>query len=991
MKTCFLLAGLFCAALTQAQPASYWQQRVDTRLSVTLDDHHHFLRGHITLDYYNQSPDTLTYIYFHLYPNAYSSDRSAYTRQAVENGNTDFYFSKREQGGYIDSLEFSRLVTVQTEERIRLGVVETEHPDVVKVMLDQPLLPATHIVISTPFRVKIPSVFSRMGHSGQAYYISQWFPKPAVYDGEGWHPYPYLDQGEFYSEYGSYEVSVSLPENYILMATGNILEPEECQWLDSLAALPLPADTLYKTYTPESSAAYKTVTFTEDNVHDFAWFADKRWVVRKEVFAVPGTHDRVSAYTCFSPQHQKAWNGGIGALKTTVESLSRWVGPYPYKTIKAVEGLLVAGSAMEYPTITLVGGSDDPEYIHTCVVHEAGHNWFYGIIGSNERRYPWMDESINSFYEHRIAPDTGRGSKALGGLSLNYLSYAMMAAKHTLMPVSSASDSFPYINYATDIYGKGAFYFEWLSAYMGPEHFQSAMQAYYETWKFRHPQPRDFEALFRKHSDKSLDWFFDELLPSDRPVDFAIGKVRRDATGTYVQVKNKSGLKLPVQVQLDDGSSASAWSEPFTGTAELHLAEQEGQVVINPDIADYNRNNNSEYMPLRIRPFAGMNMHTGYKTWLLPALGYNVYDRFMLGMVVHNLSVPKNKFQYALAPMYTFGSQTFAGTGFLSYEFFHQESWLHTTELRLEGKTFAYDRNNLNIDHYKYKRFFKLAPEIVWTLKPPFARSAVHRSLSLTGFWINEGQLSFRQDAVDSLYRPETAPDVTQLYARLRYRHEHNRTLNPFDYTFEGQFGRQFAKLSLTANLRIDYHMKNKGLHVRAFAGKFFNLAAQPYDSYRYRLASTFNGYNDYLYEDTYLGRSETMGFPAQQISLREGGFKINTLQYANQIGLSDDWLFTLNLKTDLPLGWLPVRLFADLGTSGAAPVPEGARIYYAAGVELFLGSYFSLYVPVVMSKEYSDYQKSVFPKDRFWHSISFALHLDRIAWTNLGDKLLQF
>ena len=989
LRTVFVILLLLNSLQVGAQNAAYWQQRVDTKIEVRLDDAEHFLHAHLSLDYYNQSPDTLRFIYFHLYPNAYRTDRSAFARQDVANGSTDFYFSKKEQRGYLDSLQF--LAQTDEGEEAKLGMILTEHPDIVKVILQEPLLPGSQIKLSTPFRVKIPEVFSRMGHSGQAYYLSQWFPKPAVYDAKGWHPYPYLNQGEFYSEYGSYEVAISLPANYILMATGNIVEEQEQRWLDSLTAIPLPPDTLYKNSNPPSAPNYKTVTFKEENVHDFAWFADKRWVVRKE--SIPLSDSEITAYTAFAPQHQKAWALGLASLKKTVNEFSKRVGPYPYKTIKAVEGLLVAGGAMEYPTITLIGGSKDPGEVHTLIVHEAGHNWFYGILGNNERLYPWMDESLNSFYENKIAPDSlNKGNQLLGGQDPNYFGYMMLAANGQTVPANSPSFDFPQLNYATDVYGKGAFYFKWLEDYMGEPAFQAAMQEYFATWKFKHPQPEDFEQLFKKHSIKNLSWFFEVLLPSAVAIDYSIAQVNRTENGTVVKLKNKSDLPLPVPVvrTVEGKVVEKHWTEPFLGTASLKFEGQEGLISIGSSVTDYNMSNNEERSPFRLKPFLGWNTHADRRAWVLPALGYNVYDRFLVGAVFHNLTIPKNKFQYALVPLYALGSKSFAGTGFINYSSYPQSDWLHSWHVRLSGKTFSFDKNNLNIDHYLYRRFIKVAPELVFEFKKPYYRSPIERSISLKTFWIREGQLAFNQDPTDSLYRPNPDQSKDLFYARVQYLHKNTRTFNPLDYCVEGQLGQQFAKLSLTAQLRIDYHLKNKAIYIRGYAGKFFNLASNPYDAYRYRLTQTSSGIHDYLYEETYLGRSEVATFPAQQISMREGGFKINTLQYANPIGLSDDWLFALNLKTDLPLAWVPLRLYADLGYSTAFNTAEQQRnLLYSAGLELYLGKYLSLYIPVLMSPVYSEYQTAIFPKNRFWHSISFSLNLKEIDWLNIGSGLV--
>src|SRR5689334_12938109 len=197
---CILL--FIVSSLTATAQHSYWQQQVNFVIDVTLNDTDHTLNAFEKIEYINNSPDTLHFIWFHLWPNAFKNDQTAFTEQEIQNGRTDFYFSDREQRGYINRLDF----------RINGQPVRTEdHPqyiDIIRLILPSPLAPGERINIETPFHVKIPYNFSRGGHVEQSYQITQWFPKPAVYDRTGWHPIPYLDQGEFYSDFGNYDVRV---------------------------------------------------------------------------------------------------------------------------------------------------------------------------------------------------------------------------------------------------------------------------------------------------------------------------------------------------------------------------------------------------------------------------------------------------------------------------------------------------------------------------------------------------------------------------------------------------------------------------------------------------------------------------------------------------------------------------------------------------------------------------------------------------------------
>ncbi|MBC3542065.1 hypothetical protein H7U12_20410 [Rufibacter sp. H-1] len=200
---------------------TYWQQEVNYTIDVKLDDERHTLKATEQVEYVNHSPETLTFLYFHLWPNAYQDRSTAFAKQQLLNGEDEFHFAPQEARGSISGLDFKIDGQNVTWE------LDAQHPDIAKLTLNQPLYPGGRIIISTPFQVKLPDSFSRLGHVGQSYQISQWYPKPAVFDHEGWHPMPYLDQGEFYSEFGSFDVRITLPANYTVGATGELQNAAE--------------------------------------------------------------------------------------------------------------------------------------------------------------------------------------------------------------------------------------------------------------------------------------------------------------------------------------------------------------------------------------------------------------------------------------------------------------------------------------------------------------------------------------------------------------------------------------------------------------------------------------------------------------------------------------------------------------------------------------------------------------------------------------------
>jgi Peptidase family M1 domain len=1002
MKFFGFLIFLFCATTVFAQPG--WQQRVDTKIDVKLDDKNHFLYANEEITYYNNSPDSLTYIIIHLWPNAYKHDHTPYAQQLDRNGKTDFYYSKAAEKGYIDSLQF-------TVDGYTADFTTTDDaPDVAKLILPHALKSGHKIVISTPFRVKIPKVFSRMGHNGQAYFISQWFPKPAVYDQKGWHPLSYLENGEFFSEYGSYDVYVHIPENYVVMGTGNILNNSEINWLDSLADAPMPSDTLYKKSFPPSAAKMKTVKFHEDNVHDFAWFADKRWVVRKDTVVCPGNNNTVTTWTAFLPSYQKQWKYGTDYLKETIKHYGKWVGPYPYKTIKAVLGDMKAGGGMEYPTVTIIDKAASSS-LKTVIVHEAGHNWFYGLLGSNERDHAWMDEGLNTFFEQKTSKDiidsvlkkkyaantdtatNKKKKKKSGGFSLTIgaginenLIYDEFASIHNDMAIDQTSANFPSINYGVDVYYKTALMLNWLEKFMGPEDFHKGITHYFETWCYHHPYPEDFMQCMQQATPSNINWFFSPGLISKKPVDFRIFDAKIEGDTTVVTVKNKTGILAPARIDacINDSVVTAVWTPAFKKTTRVKIASKDWtKLKIDAAVPDFKRSNETyrrgALLPtfsFEAKPFVGVNTGTKDKLFYLPAVGFNDYDGIMAGAVLHDITFPENRFRFILVPMYGFNSKTFVGACSAGYIWYTDQLFKEVL-IQVDGKTFhSYNDGTTTL------AYTKIAPSLNLTFNEHNALSTVTRTFNMKWYKITEQY----QDAGE-------IRDAQSNFATFNYNHRNRRTYNPFGYSLGGQIGTDFAKLSAEGNITINYNRPNKSLYVRAYAGKYFATNSDVDVAGRYGLNAAYGGVNDYLYDGTYVARTSQSGWGGRQVSLQEGGFKIPVFDSVNK---SNDYLAAINLKTDLPLKKLPVRLFFDAGiipnNNTTASNSSSTTIIYDGGIEIGLINHtINIYVPLIMSTDFSNFMTNKYGSSNVIpHSISFSFDLQDYNWLKSPIKSLK-
>ncbi len=922
---------------------NYWQQELNYKIDVALNDTEHTLDGFLHLRYKNHSPDTLRFIWFHVWPNAFKNDRTAFSDQLLENGRIDFYFSDKEQKGYINRLDFRvNDITARTEDH-------PNHIDVIKLLLPQPLAPGESIKITTPFHVKLPYNFSRGGHEGQSYQITQWYPKPAVYDRKGWHPMPYLDQGEFYSEFGDYEVKITLPKNYVVAATGELQNEEEKEWLkersrqvavnSQLSAVnsqqvrnkqktsslkAKPDSEKIKTTNNPSPEELKTLIYKQNNVHDFAWFADKRFIVNYDTCSL-ASGKIIDVFSFYTPSQSLYWKNSIRSLKNAVLAHSLQTGEYPYNIISAVEGKQGFTGGMEYPTITILHGLKAEQAVDETIFHEVGHNWFYGILASNEREFPWMDEGLNSFYDKRYtsakkSSDTKNNSSKLPADWQKLIIESIASVKKD-QPIATASDQMSFYNYGFITYGKTAYWMQHIERHLGKDIFDSCMKTYYQRWQFKHPYPEDLKAVFTEVSGRNMDSLFSLLY----------------TTGNIGAPKKKT-TKLTAFYSLKD-----------------------------TDKYDY--------------------------IAVSPLTGFNLYDGIMLGGIIHNYSLPLKKFQFAMAPLYGTKSKQFNGIGRLSYTWYPNNTF-HNIEFSLNGSRFTQDNFTDSAGRKYHFGFRKLTPALRLELKEKNPRSTSYKFIQLKTFITGEDQLSFRRDTVlniDVIGKQKTNYNIGQ----LKFVWDNYRALYPYRMEMQFESGKDFGRLAFTGNYFLNFTKKG-GMAVRWFAGKFFyygeKTLTKQFDNDRFHLNMTGpKGYEDYTYSNYFFGRNEFDGIASQQIMLRDGAFKVRTDLLSSKTGKTDNWLTALNFSVDVPDKYnilnafplkIPLKIFADIGTYAEAwdKDAEGTRFLFDAGLQFsFFKQTLNIFVPVLYSRVYRDYFKST-PGNSFWQRISFSIDIQNIS-----------
>lgn len=927
MKNILLFCFIFCQ-LSSFSQTKYFQQQVNYIIDVSLDDVNNTLNGFEKIDYTNNSQDTLHFIWFHLWPNAYKNDRTAFSEQLLKLGRTDFYFSDESKRGYINRLDFKvNGITANF-------VSDSQNIDLGKLILPTALLPGQTIKISTPFHEKIPFNFSRGGFIDHTYQITQWYPKPAVYDQKGWHPMPYLDQGEFYSEFGNFHVQITVPESYVIAATGELQNADEKDWLKKKShdEAELRNQTFSRTIQSREenqnnpvNQKTKTLTYIQNNVHDFAWFADKNFVVKNDTLQLASGRI-IEVYSFFSPSSLPVWKNSIGFMKDAIKTRSAWLGEYPYNVVSVIEAKMAFSGGMEYPTITSISPMKDEESLDLTIEHEIGHNWLYGILATNERDHPWMDEGMNTYFDNRYKKlkysDKIIAKNHSGFLNNKFpdddedLIYRMQIDSKKDQPIETISEDFSQTNYDAIAYYKTGLWMKVLENFIGEKTFDSCLHEYYNRWKFRHPYPEDFKRLISK---KNVDSVFALL--------------------------NKKG-------RLEEAKKKDFKIASF-----------------------FNLKNTDQYNYL----------------FLAPAFGYNFYDKIMIGPLVHNYTLPEPDFHFFIAPMYATGSKTIEGIGKVGYNFMSYGA-IRKTEISLSAEKFSMDEFTDFAGKKNYLGFSKIVPSIKLTFRNNDATSEIKKWIQWKTFFTTETSLSFFNDTVlqeDVISYPKTNRYLNQ----LTYTLENDRVLYPYFANITAEQANDFLRFAFEGKYFFNYQ-KGGGMNTRLFAGKFMYLGNKTiykqFETDRYHLNMTgANGYEDYTYSNYFIGRNEFQGAASQQIMMRDGGFKVRSDLLSNKIGKTDDWLVALNLSTDFPKGInplqvlpfkIPLKVFFDIGTYSEAwkNNPSTGKFLYDAGLQISLyKNLVNIYFPILYSKVYADYFKSTIPKNkRFLQNISFSIDI---------------
>lgn len=564
---------LLLSVLATAQP-DRWQQRIKYTMNIDMNVETNRYNGKQTIDYWNNSPDTLKKVFFHLYWNAFQPGSMMDERSRRQGGISLRRDRNGNDIGDWDPRVLDRIQKLKPEEigyqnvsAIRMNGRPQKmrlHETILEVQLDQPILPKSKVVFDMNWEAQVPLQIRRSGRDNPdtrvRYTMTQWYPKMVEYDYEGWHPTPYIAR-EFYGVWGDYDVTINIDKNFIIGGTGYLQNANNIGYgyEDKGVKVTRPAG---------NKLAWK---FTAPNVHDFAWAADPEYKhITRQVANGPTIH---VLYKNVETGDDAKWNIIADAAVIVYPFIKKNFGEYPYKQYSFIHG---GDGGMEYPMSTMLVGPS----LGTAF-HEWMHTWYQMLMGTNESLYAWMDEGFTEYatnlveeyyrqqlvakqHANNLAERRRQDSIAMSAKPMyheaNYRSYFALVRSGREEPLTTHADQFnTNYAYSNAAYSKGAVFLEQLGYIIGAENRDKVLLEYYRQWRFKHPNVNDFMRIAEKVSGLQLDWYRGYWVNTTKTIDYGIDSLWEAEGVTNVRLKNVGMVPMPIDVKISFKDGSSEW------------------------------------------------------------------------------------------------------------------------------------------------------------------------------------------------------------------------------------------------------------------------------------------------------------------------------------------------------------------------------------------------------------------------------------------------
>jgi len=540
MVSRFLFSIFFIVFSTQIlaqNNTTYWQQHVDYVMDVDMNVKNFKYKGTQELKYSNNSPDTLYQVFYHLYFNAFQPGSEMDVRsRTIQDPDPRV----RDRINKLTPKEIGYLEVTSLKQNDK-PIKYTIQGTILEVQLEKPILPGEKTTFAMKFNGQVPVQIRRSGRNseeGVALSMTQWYPKIAEYDFEGWHADPYIGR-EFHGVWGNFDVTLHIDKTYTVGGSGYLQNPNE---IGHGYEAP---DTKVKTKGKKLSWR-----FVAPNVHDFTWAADPEYI-----------HDTVkiengpTLHFLYKNKENllKKWKKLQPMSVDLMGYFNKNIGKYPYDQYSIIQG---GDGGMEYAMCTLITGERNYGSLVGVTAHEMAHAWFQHILATNESKHEWMDEGFTS-YISTLAMDQVMKMEAKNPLKGMYQAYKQMATSGGEEPQSTHADRYRFNQiYGASAYAKGAVFMSQLGYIIGQENLSKTIKKYYNDWKFKHPTPNDFKRVAEKVSGIQLDWYLTDWTQTTNQIDYGIKEITENGKKTSIILERKGEMPMPIDllVKYTDGT-----------------------------------------------------------------------------------------------------------------------------------------------------------------------------------------------------------------------------------------------------------------------------------------------------------------------------------------------------------------------------------------------------------------------------------------------------
>lgn len=883
--------------------------------------------------YVNNTKDTLGVLYFNDWANAYANKNTALAKRFAEEFKKSLHLAKGDERGYTD------IMSAVDSDYVGLLWERTKGSDLLKITLNNPLLPWSSAKIFMTYTVKLPpNKYTPYGYgSRNDYYLKDWYLTPAVYSDEGkWQLYSNKNLEDLYTGIAQTQINFIFPEGLFLASNYeyynitkfpkgqqvklNAIKQSSCELILS------PIQKFTKHVTPK-------LTFLTD--------------------IETAKYDEI--------------NKGISITRVG-DFIQETLGDYPHHQ------LLV--SEIDYAKNPLYGINQLPPFIRPYqekfqfemkFLKTALNSYIRETLFLNPRKEKWISDAISNYLMIAYVEKYYPHQKLLGNLSNVFgiksyhiaqmqfndqyaLLYMISARRNTDQSLITSGDSLIKYNHKIANRFKAGLGLAYLADFMGKERIEENLKTFSNTFKLKPVRSDDFREFMAQNTEKEIDWFFDDYVATSRQIDFKIKKVVKTEDSLTVRIKNKEGTNVPISLfgLQKDSVISKYWFSDISTEKEFTIPRNgEDRLVLNYDhkIPEFNERDNwkslngflSSNKKLKFQFLKDAENPYYEQIFYMPILNFNIYDGFSPGLRLTNKTLLQRPFVYDIAPTYAMKEKSLVGSARLSYQLFHGTSGLFVSNYALRASSFHFQENS---------RYTTITPSVSLGWRPSDLIS--NKRQFLTFRHVNVSR------TIDENLSLETNPDYSVFNAR--FINSNNGIIDYFSWFVDGQQASNFTKLALDLEYRKLFQ-NNRQVNLRFFAGKFLrNNTGSDFFSF------ALDRPTDYLFDYSYLGRSESSGLYSQQIIIAEGGFKSRLNNpFAN------NWMTTLNASANI---WRWIELYGDIGLMKSTGEKE--RFVYDSGIRLNLVTdYFELYFPLYSNLGWEISQPNYDEKIRFVVTIS--------------------